>query len=184
MSKYQPETGSLLSTEYKMTATVAASATAREVLEASTVDEVYEKLTTYTEEDMTCPRVIVSDDPIELETDSLGKNILNVTTRVVTVGFFYYSPLDEDLKQLPGWTGEVDDQVMEMDHRTYAAERLSKILSEMMAVSGDPGYLATYDPKIYTPEMVPWSERFDQDEVAKGDDARHLWYGILDFNIR
>lgn len=181
---YEPPRGKLLSTAWRLCNLIAASTTAQSALKAADATEALTKISTYTEEGMPFPRCLILEQDIKTESDSLGNNIIDVQGRLLGAEFFIYSLTDNELRATDEWTGAADDAVRLQDHHNYIMHRFSNILEEMMALSGTPGYLSTYDPMVYQPELVPWSERSDFGEVAKGDEALPLWYGILGFHIR
>ncbi|MCC9603503.1 hypothetical protein LOC67_23385 [Stieleria sp. JC731] len=179
---YQPNSGSLSNTDLLVRKLASGSATWQSILGVSNLADAIEKGTVYSRENMGFPRLIVSKEPVQFETDTTG-NIMGVSNRVSTCGFFMYSPTDDDMRALGNWTGGASDPVTDDDRFTWASDQLSKILFEMLEISGSAGNVHVSDPVIYDPEKVPWSERPDSDEIELGNDARSLWYGIIDFTV-
>jgi hypothetical protein len=172
-----PVTG-LFSTPYRLALMLAECATVQLLLEAGSVAHTLEKITTYSEDEMPLPRVIihVENEQIALKSDSeLG--YVESQHRSIGAEFQIYIPEDDD------------SIARTSDQHNYVLAKMGAVLNEMLALAGtgEPiagtTHLRIYDPVLYMPQRIPLDERFDQDEIDRGFEARPLWFTMLAVEI-
>lgn len=172
-----PITG-LFSTNYRMALMLSACETVQELLDASNAAEALLKMTTYSEDDMPLPRVVIHSegDMIKLKSDSTA-GFVEAEHRLIGCEFFIYIPADdENIERI-------------MDEHNYVMGKMGDVVEEMIELSGTGSplsgttHLQIYDPVLYMPNRCPLEERFDVDEIELGDVARPLWFSMLAFEV-
>jgi hypothetical protein len=171
-----PITG-LFSTNYRMALMLAECQTVQELLEADDAAAALQKMTTYSEDEMPLPRVVVHSegDMIRLKSDSTA-GFVEAEHRLIGCEFFVYIPDDENIERI-------------MDEHNYVMGKMGDVVEEMIALSGTgtplagTTHLQVYDPVLYMPNRPTLEERFDHEEIERGDEARPLWYVLIAFEV-
>jgi len=148
------------------------------LLEAEDASVALEKITTYSEDEMPLPRIIihVDGDTIGLKSDSeLGW--VEGEHRRLGAEFQIYIPDD-------------DDSILNTrDQHNYVLDKMGSVLEELLALqaTGEPivgtTHLRIYDPALMMPQRCPMDERFDRDEIDRGIEARPLWFSLLTVEV-
>lgn len=168
----------VFSTNYRMALMLAECGTVQEILEAEDADEALAKITTYSEDDMPCPRCIIHSEgeKIQLRSDATAA-FVEAEHRLIGCEFMIYIPSDaEGVERIA-------------DEHNWVMDKMGDVLEEMIDLRGTleplPGttHLMIYDPVLYMPNRIPADERFDEAEASLGDAARSLWIVILAFEV-
>jgi hypothetical protein len=168
----------VFSTNWRMALMLSECATVRELLGAANAAAALAKITTYSEDDMPVPRVLVHQEgnEIRLKSDSI-EAFVEAEHRLIGCEFQIYIPDDDD------------DITRITDEHNFVMDKMGDVLSEMLTLSGTgnplPGttHLKIYDPVLYMPNRASFDDRFDTEEMEKGDTARALWFVLLAFEV-